>query len=92
MDGVEIVVCEASGEASFGGSRLYLSNREKVSRFSGVITDYSVEVSRRIKEQFQNGKDYYPLHGQRLMVLPDSAADRPNRESLGWHNSKVYLG
>lgn len=57
-----------------------------------VTRDYRVEVSRRIKEQFQNGRDYYPLHGQRLIVLPDSTADRPNREFLEWHNSKVYLG
>jgi len=38
MDRVEIVVCEASGEAGFGRSCRYLSNREKVSRFSGVTT------------------------------------------------------
>ena len=48
MDGVEIVVCEASGEASFGGSRRYLSNREKVSRFSGVITSMRPHGHRHI--------------------------------------------
>jgi len=40
MDRVESVACGASGEASFDGSRLYLSNSEKVSRFSGVITEF----------------------------------------------------
>src|SRR5256885_13120141 len=33
-------------------------------------SDLRVEVSPRIKEKFENGRDYYKHHGQRLAVLP----------------------
>jgi putative restriction endonuclease len=51
-----------------------------------VTTDYKVEVSRRIKEEFQNGKHYYALHGQPLAVLPKNPDSQPAREFLEWHN------
>src|SRR6185436_5545764 len=35
-----------------------------------VTHDYRVEVSRRIREEFENGRHYYALHGQSLAVLP----------------------
>jgi putative restriction endonuclease len=57
-----------------------------------VTPEYRIEVSRRIKEQFENGRDYYPLHGQQLAVIPDSPAERPSSDFLRWHNSNKYLG
>jgi putative restriction endonuclease len=51
-----------------------------------VTTDYIVEVSRRIKEEFENGRHYYALHGQPLTVLPKDAASQPAKEYLEWHN------
>lgn len=50
-----------------------------------------VEVSRRIKEEFENGKDYYRHHGQEIR-LPSHKMDRPSPEFLEWHNSNVYRG
>jgi putative restriction endonuclease len=54
-----------------------------------VTPDYHVEVSRRIKEEFDNGKEYYPLHGSGIFV-PDQAAFRPSAGQLAWHNESVY--
>jgi putative restriction endonuclease len=54
--------------------------------------DLHVEVSRRIKEDFENGRDYYALHGQRLAVLPEREVERPSREFLRWHREHRYLG
>lgn len=51
-----------------------------------------IEVSKRIKEEFDNGKNYYPYHGQKLFVLPDKQIDRPGGEFLRWHNENVYKG
>ena len=48
-----------------------------------------VEVSRRIKEEFENGRDYYRHHGGAIR-LPANPADRPSPEFLGWHNTNVY--
>jgi len=60
--------------------------------YISVAPDLRVEVSPRIKEEFDNGRIYYPLHGQSLTTLPDSEEDRPSREFLAWHNESVYAG
>jgi putative restriction endonuclease len=51
-----------------------------------VTLDYKVKVSRRIREEFENGRDYYALDGQRLAVLPSDETARPAREFLEWHH------
>jgi putative restriction endonuclease len=56
-----------------------------------VTPDHHFEVSRRIKEEFENGRDYYALHGSEIR-LPRKAADRPAAEALFWHNEERYLG
>jgi putative restriction endonuclease len=61
---------------------------------SGYVTvtpEYQFEVSRRIKEEFENGRDYYALHGSRIR-LPHDVEHRPAVESLIWHNEQRYLG
>jgi putative restriction endonuclease len=50
-----------------------------------------IEVSRRIKEEFENGRDYYRHHGGSIR-LPINPSDRPSAEFLEWHNSNVYRG
>lgn len=59
----------------------------------GYITltkDHHVEVSKRIKEEFENGQEYYGLHGKSLAVLPQAAIERPSAEFLEWHNEQVF--
>lgn len=56
-----------------------------------VTPEYQFEVSRRIKEEFENGRDYYALHGSRIR-LPHDVAHRPAVESLSWHNEQRYQG
>lgn len=51
--------------------------------------EYKVEVSRRLKDEFDNGKEYYALRGKRILV-PDSAPLRPSPQLLEWHNENVY--
>jgi putative restriction endonuclease len=61
---------------------------------SGYVTvtpDYHFEVSRRIKEEFENGRDYYALHGSSIR-LPQDLAHRPAADALIWHNEQRYLG
>jgi putative restriction endonuclease len=52
-----------------------------------VTPDYKLEVSKRLKDHFQNGKSYYPLHGQEITV-PRSMSQRPDLELLRWHNKR----
>lgn len=56
-----------------------------------VTLDYRVEVSRRIREEFQNGRHYYALHGQSLAVVPRHEGSRPASEFLEWHN-RIFKG
>jgi putative restriction endonuclease len=56
-----------------------------------VTLDHRVEVSKRIREEFDNGRHYYALHGQPLAILPREEAARPAPEFLKWHHS-IYKG
>lgn len=56
-----------------------------------VTDDLRLLVSRRIKEEFQNGREYYRYHGQPLASLPADPHDRPARDFLRWHNAH-FLG
>ena len=62
---------------------------------AGYITvtgRYQVEVSKKIREEFENGKEYYRYNGQNLMILPNRLKDRPNPNFLDFHNSEIYNG
>ena len=54
-----------------------------------VSPEYRVEVSRRLKDEFDNGKEYYALQGRHIL-LPDSPQLQPSADSLRWHNENVY--
>ncbi|RIL03963.1 MAG: restriction endonuclease [Proteobacteria bacterium] len=56
-----------------------------------VTPGHRVEVSRRIHEEFDNGREYHALHGQDLR-LPHRQECHPSREFLSWHNDNVYRG
>lgn len=42
-----------------------------------VTKNLKIEVSKRIREDFGNGRDYYKTHGQGLLVLPENTLDIP---------------
>jgi putative restriction endonuclease len=54
-----------------------------------VTPDYKVEVSKRIKEEFDNGIEYYSMHGKKIQ-LPDVEQFRPSQEMLIWHNETIF--
>ena len=56
-----------------------------------VTPDYRVEVSRRIREEFQNGREYYAHHGRELANLPSAAIERPQGDFLRWHNEHLFV-
>ena len=55
-----------------------------------VTPDYRVEVSQRLRSEFENGEQYYRLHNAPLLVVPDDPASRPSRPALEWHSSQVF--
>jgi len=54
-----------------------------------VTPDFRFEVSRRLKEEFENGKTYYAHHGK-VIALPGQQDDHPDPALLRWHNDSVY--
>ena len=61
---------------------------------SGYITvdeNYRIDVSRRLHEDYGNGRDYYKYHGQKLLILPEKTIELPSKEYLRWHNENVFL-
>jgi putative restriction endonuclease len=49
------------------------------------------EVSGRIREEFENGRLYYGLHGKRIEP-PEDPRRRPDVAALAWHNEAVFRG
>ena len=56
-----------------------------------VTTDHHFEVSSRIKEEFENGRHYYGLHGKYIYV-PKDVTHKPDNAALSWHNENCFLG
>ncbi len=54
-----------------------------------ITPEFRVEVSRRIKEEFENGREYYALQGNQLH-LPASQIYRPSLKYIEWHNQVKY--
>ena len=57
-----------------------------------ITNNFKVEVSKRIKEEFENGKEYYQFHGKELLYLPIKEKERPRGEFIQWHNENIYKG
>jgi len=61
---------------------------------SGYVTitpDLKFEVSRKIREEFENGRHYYALHGSSVAV-PEVSERQPNAMALAWHNEHRFKG
>lgn len=55
-----------------------------------VTPDLHLEISSRLRIDFQNGKTYYPLQGSSIRV-PKNSIERPDPVLLNWHNENRYL-
>lgn len=61
----------------------------------GYITldeDLRLQVSSKIRERFENGREYYQYRGKPLGVVPANPSDYPSAEFIRWHNESVYVG
>ncbi|MGC2760525.1 hypothetical protein [Candidatus Binatus sp.] len=56
-----------------------------------MTPEYRVEVSKRLKTDFDNSQDYFALHGREI-ALPEKTADRPAKDFLAWHNERCFVG
>jgi putative restriction endonuclease len=56
-----------------------------------ISPDLKFEVSRKIREEYENGRYYYSLHGASIR-LPDDPKRRPDKSALVWHNENRFKG
>jgi putative restriction endonuclease len=56
-----------------------------------ISPDLKLEVSKKIREEYENGRDYYAYHGKEV-VVPDDPNGRPDRSALIWHNENRFKG
>jgi putative restriction endonuclease len=56
-----------------------------------ITTELKVEVSKKIKEEFENGREYYKFHGNGLFNLPVKEMNKPDKKFIEWHNS-IFKG
>ncbi len=59
--------------------------------YIGIDEDFKVKVSTKIREEFDNGRDYYAHQNQKLLILPDGLNEQPSREYLAWHLKQRFL-
>lgn len=57
-----------------------------------VTPELVVEVSRRIREEFENGRDYYAIHGRTLEPAHSKLYVPPSPALLRWHNENRFRG
>jgi putative restriction endonuclease len=93
LDAVHIKPFGKSGPHSVSNGILFRSDIHKLfdTGYVTISDDYHFKVSKRIKEEFENGRDYYAMHGRSLYLPPDKGL-RPGSEFISWHNENVYRG
>jgi putative restriction endonuclease len=93
LESAHIKPYASSGPHSINNGLLLRSDLHKLFDL-GYITvtgGMRIEVSKRIKQEFENGRNYYALQGHTLISLPNEPLYRPAREYLEWHNENIFL-
>jgi len=54
-----------------------------------ITPDYKFHASRRLKDDFHNGEEYFRLQDNTIW-LPRNTDLKPNREFLEWHSNMVF--
>ena len=55
-----------------------------------VTPDLRLEVSPRLRAEWENGREYYTHHGKELSFRPREPSSLPSREFLVWHNENTF--
>lgn len=94
LEAAHIKPYSESGPHFISNALLLRSDLHKLfdSGYLTITTDLKVEVSKKIKEEFENGREYYRFHGGNLYTLPNRSMDKPDTRFVEWHNVNVYKG
>jgi putative restriction endonuclease len=94
LDAAHIKPYDKSGPHSISNGILLRTDLHKLfdKGYLTITNDYKIEVSRKIKEEFENGRDYYKYHGNNLITLPSRTIDKPSQQFIDWHHQYRYKG
>jgi putative restriction endonuclease len=92
LEAAHIKPCNESGPNAVNNGLLLRSDFHRLfdRGYITVTPEYRIEVSRRLKEEFKNGRSYFPFAGHTLSHLPEASCDRPLKELLIWHNENIF--
>lgn len=81
------------GEHTVGNGLLLRSDIHRLfdKGYLTITPSHDIEVSNRLREDFSNGRSYYPFHGRKI-ALPVSPGEHPDPAMLNWHNENRFLG
>jgi len=57
-----------------------------------VTPTLRLEVSSRLKTEWENGREYYAYHGKELRCTPADVGNLPDKAFLQWHNENTFKG
>lgn len=94
LDAAHIKPYDQSGPHAISNGLLLRTDIHKLfdKGYVTITNDYKIEVSNRIKQEFENGRDYYKFHGKNLLTLPNRMIDKPSSQFIDWHNQNIYKG
>lgn len=94
LDAAHIKPYAKSGPHFISNALLLRSDLHKLfdTGYITITPDHKVEMSKRIKEEFENGREYYRFHGSTLLLTPTKALDKPGEKYIDWHNQNIYKG
>jgi len=94
LEAAHIKPYAAGGEHALSNGLLLRSDLHTLFDLGYVTVDPNerkIVVSRGIREEFENGRDYYTLQGQRL-ASPTNDAAAPLADSLRYHVENIFRG
>ena len=59
--------------------------------YVAVDEKYKFVVSKRLREEFENGREYYKLQGREIL-LPEQSRLAPSKDAIRWHLANIFVG
>ena len=94
LEAAHIKPYSSGGQHQLSNGLLLRSDLHKLFDLGYVTVDPAsrqIVVSRRIKEEFENGREYYALHG-RALHGPNDPVAVPSLANLTFHAEGVFRG
>jgi len=91
LEAAHILPYKKGGEHQVSNGLLLRSDLHRLfdKGYVTVTPELVFKVSPRLRDEWRNGRTYYPLDGAKLRVPPQER-ERPDPEMLTWHNQNVF--